>query len=144
MDEWHMGFMDATDAVFDDSGETHQSILHKTGKDKVSAQIATSICQDDCSSPHNGNTTIVIDKLITASNASHEHDDAMVMLRIDFEHLENSDLHSHVDDQLGRMNYCVRTHLHCMSEGSIKELSVSFVDTKFSLTFDASSFSREF
>ena len=86
----------------------------------------------------------MINKAIHASNQTYDYDDANIMLNIDFETLENSDLYRNVNKQLGRLNYCVRTNMYYLSEGSIQEISVSFIDTKFSITFELSSFTREF
>merc|ERR1712129_429195 len=123
--------------------QMHQSIIYKTGKNKISPQVVTTILHNDCVSPHNGNTITVAEKIISVSNNTNEYDETRVLIAIDHENLQRSELYSNTSSYLGKLNYCVRTELYLLEENAIKDISVSFVNTKFSTSFDLLSMSNE-
>merc|ERR1711948_53253 len=104
-----------TDVEFNEDDQIYQSITYKIGK----------------------NITIT-SKSILPSIDTETYDDAIISLKMDFEDIQDSDLITKTDNQVARLDYCIRTELYHLSGNSIPDMFISYVQTRFSIDLDLS------
>ena len=144
LDDWYIAISNTTDILIDGAGRMRHSITYKIGKNKKPSQVVTNILQDDCYFLQNGTVITVAGRSISTSKNKNEYDEAKVVINLDYESLQHSDLYTYLENRRGKLSYCVQTELYFEDENSIKQTSVSFIRTRFSFTVDLSPFSNEF
>lgn len=136
-DEQHIIFKYTGDIIVDDHDEIYQSLLYEVGKNKTSSQLVSTIMQNGCFHEQKNNLIKVVNRNIISSDKINDYDEAEVVLKVNYETIENSDLWFKTNHNFGSLRFCVRTELN-MSQEDGSDDSIAFVYTNMFITFDLS------